>query len=218
MTSAIFYRQGEAEKIRKDRYHAVKDLRLLARCWLASNAAVRITLKAEPRQSISAVFYAGTPGAFSFYCDNRELTEHRRDIPWKPAQWYTVEMYRADGVARFFLSDDKANIWEAEIVLPVAGAMAEGVDLRSTGVRLEVLGGEVVLDDLRIDRDIYYYGRYDSEDDTFELNADQFLALGDNCPASNDSRNWGMVPGRNLAGPAILVWWPPHRVRWLKQP
>ena len=218
MTSAAIYRQGEAEKIRKDRYHAVKDLRFLARCWLAPNAAVRITLKAEPRQSISAVFRAGSPGAFSFYCDNRELIEHRREIPWSPAQWHTVEMCRVDGVARFFLSAGKANIWEAEIALPAAGSMAEGGDLRSTGVRLEALSGELVLDDLRIDRDIYYYGRYGSEDDTFELNADQFLALGDNCPASNDSRNWGMVPRRNLAGPAVVVWWPPHRVRWLMQP
>lgn len=41
---------------------------------------------------------------------------------------------------------------------------------------------------------------------------DQYLALGDNSPDSFDGRNWGPVPERNLAGPALVVYWPflPH--------
>ncbi|MCX7934197.1 MAG: signal peptidase I [Planctomycetota bacterium] len=217
MTPVASYRQGEADKLRRDRYHAVKDLRFLAKCRLAAGAALRIVLKAEPRQSIAAVLRAGVPGNFSFYGDNREHVEQRRDIPCPPERWLTVEMCRVDGVARFFLAAEQAERWQAEIPLAAVHG-AEAMDLRNTGVRLEALEGEVALDDLRLDRDIYYYGRYDSEDDAFEVNADQFLALGDNCPASNDSRNWGMVPRQNLCGPAVLIWWPPHRLRWLAQP
>ncbi len=217
LTPPAFYRQGEAGKTRKDRYHAVKDLRLLVKCWLARDAALRIELKAEPRETIAAVFRAGAPGSFSLFYDKRELVEQRREIPCPPQQWLTVEMYRVDGVARFFVAAGQKEQWEVEIPL-FAAAAAEAAELRGTGVRLEALKGEVMLDNLRLDRDIYYYGRYDSDDDAFEVKADQFFALGDNCPASNDSRNWGMVPRQNLAGPAIMVWWPPHRIQWLIQP
>lgn len=43
-----------------------------------------------------------------------------------------------------------------------------------------------------------------------------YLAFGDNAPTSNDSRNWGPVPADNLIGPALFVWWPPHRIGILR--
>lgn len=43
-----------------------------------------------------------------------------------------------------------------------------------------------------------------------------YLAFGDNQPTSNDSRIWGPVPEANLVGPALFIWWPPHRAAILE--
>jgi signal peptidase I len=40
------------------------------------------------------------------------------------------------------------------------------------------------------------------------LQAKEYLALGDNSPASWDSRGWGAVPEGSLVGPALFVYWP----------
>ena len=36
--------------------------------------------------------------------------------------------------------------------------------------------------------------------------ADSYFAMGDNRDVSNDSRYWGFVPMRNIAGRATMVW------------
>ena len=45
-------------------------------------------------------------------------------------------------------------------------------------------------------------------DDTVNLKAHEYYAMGDNTGNSRDSRYWGPVPERNLLGPACLVYWP----------
>jgi len=44
----------------------------------------------------------------------------------------------------------------------------------------------------------------------------QIYVLGDNSPASRDSRFWGYVPVKDVKGPAVAIWWPPWRIRHLK--
>ncbi|MFP6739545.1 MAG: S26 family signal peptidase, partial [Planctomycetota bacterium] len=41
-----------------------------------------------------------------------------------------------------------------------------------------------------------------------QLGENEFFALGDNSPSSSDGRVWGHVPGNNLLGKALLVFWP----------
>lgn len=43
---------------------------------------------------------------------------------------------------------------------------------------------------------------------TFFVRPDHYLCLGDNSPASSDSRYWGLVPDRLMLGRALMVYWP----------
>jgi signal peptidase I len=43
---------------------------------------------------------------------------------------------------------------------------------------------------------------------TFEVPAKSYFALGDNSYQSSDSRDWGLVPERNVVGRGLMVYWP----------
>lgn len=63
----------------------------------------------------------------------------------------------------------------------------------------------------------YYYNRndwdYGKEGQVIEVPEGSFFALGDNSAQSNDSRNWGFIPVKNVVGKAVCIWWPPKRVK-----
>lgn len=50
-------------------------------------------------------------------------------------------------------------------------------------------------------------------DDTFTLPNNTYFALGDNSYHSSDSRFWGTVPEKNVAGRGLFVYWPFSK-RW----
>ncbi|AQQ69997.1 Signal peptidase I [Limihaloglobus sulfuriphilus] len=108
-----------------------------------------------------------------------------------------------------------------------AHAMGEPGRLRP---QIKVAGsGRLRVENLRIMRDIYYYGT-GFDDETlragegrpYTLGEDEFFACGDNSPASSDSRYWdapgignnaktypaGVVPRDYLIGKAFFVYWP----------
>jgi len=38
--------------------------------------------------------------------------------------------------------------------------------------------------------------------------ANSYFVMGDNRPASDDSRDWGYVPRSDIVGKAVMVYWP----------
>ena len=52
-----------------------------------------------------------------------------------------------------------------------------------------------------------------SPTETYKIPADGYFALGDNSLHSRDSRDWGFVPERNVAGRGLFVYWP-FTKRW----
>lgn len=75
---------------------------------------------------------------------------------------------------------------------------------------------EEVLDDPPFSQH-YYYNREDwdfgKEGQTIQVPEESYFALGDNSAQSNDSRNWGFIPAKNIVGKAICIWWPPKRIK-----
>ncbi len=49
---------------------------------------------------------------------------------------------------------------------------------------------------------------------SWNLQEGEYLAFGDNSKNSYDSRYWGVVPARNLLGPATFIHWPFKSPRW----
>lgn len=64
----------------------------------------------------------------------------------------------------------------------------------------------------------YYYNRgpYATEGEKITVPAESYFVLGDNSQSSQDSRYWGFVPKRNLIGKAMVIYWPPQRIRLIR--
>lgn len=64
----------------------------------------------------------------------------------------------------------------------------------------------------------YYYnrGEFARENVKITVPKDSYFVLGDNSASSQDSRYWGFVPHKNMLGKAMLIYWPPPRIRIIK--
>lgn len=122
----------------------------------------------------------------------------------------------------------------SEKVVYDLGTGPDDAGVRRADIKPEVSiigAGEVRLRHVAIFRDIHYMSHSGSdgrpilrgsEGDAFELGEDEFFVLGDNSPASLDSRWWnkagtgnngaeyrmGTVPREYLVGKAFFVYWP----------
>lgn len=90
------------------------------------------------------------------------------------------------------------------------------------GETLEIKGGTVYVSGKPLMEPAfnrrYYYNRGDfgAEAEKIVIPEDSFYVMGDNSASSQDSRYWGFVPRKNLLGKALVVYWPPQRVRIIK--
>lgn len=87
------------------------------------------------------------------------------------------------------------------------------------GETVEIRNGTIYINDLPllepVFSKIYYYnrGNFAKEGRKITVPKDSYFALGDNSANSEDSRSWGFIPKKNLLGKAILIYWPPQRIR-----
>jgi len=90
------------------------------------------------------------------------------------------------------------------------------------GETVEIKDGTVYINDKPLVSPMfnqrYYYNRGDfaAENGKIIVPVDTYFVLGDNSASSHDSRYWGFVPKKNLLGEAILIYWPPQRIRIIK--
>lgn len=87
------------------------------------------------------------------------------------------------------------------------------------GETLEIKNGTVYVNDKPLLDSIfnqrYYYnrGEFGEEGRKIKIPDDNFFVLGDNSASSQDSRYWGFVPRKNILGKALVIYWPPQRIR-----
>jgi len=64
----------------------------------------------------------------------------------------------------------------------------------------------------------YYYNRggFAEEGQQIIVPEDSYFVLGDNSASSQDSRYWGFVPAKNIIGEAMVIYWPPRRIKIIK--
>ncbi len=84
-------------------------------------------------------------------------------------------------------------------------------------VRLGAQRTRVVWDRVIIDRDVYYANPHEASrsDREYHIKAGDYFVIGDNAPASSDSRRWDEpgVPLANFIGRAVFVFWPIHQMK-----
>lgn len=90
------------------------------------------------------------------------------------------------------------------------------------GETVEIKNGTIYINDKPLLDPVfsqkYYYnrGRLSEEGEKITVPADSFFVLGDNSASSQDSRYWGFVPHKNILGKALLIYWPPQRIRIIR--
>lgn len=87
------------------------------------------------------------------------------------------------------------------------------------GEMVEIKNGSIYINDkpllVPLFNQRYYYNRGDlaGEGEKTVVPSDSFFVLGDNSASSKDSRYWGFVPRKNILGRALIIYWPPNRIR-----
>jgi signal peptidase I len=90
------------------------------------------------------------------------------------------------------------------------------------GERVQIKDGTVYINDKPLLESLfssrYYYNRGDFGQQGQEMLVPpgSFFVLGDNSASSQDSRYWGFVPAKNVIGKAMVIYWPPQRIRIIK--
>jgi signal peptidase I len=56
------------------------------------------------------------------------------------------------------------------------------------------------------------------ENQTVTVPPDEYFVLGDNRPASSDSRDWGFVKKSLIIGKSTFIFWPLNKLGFIKNP
>jgi signal peptidase I len=82
------------------------------------------------------------------------------------------------------------------------------------GETIMIKSGEVYINDQKIDESNYVYpgvqtpsGSFMTDGKAVTIPEGQYFTLGDNRPASSDSRGWGFVPQESILGKVVFCYW-----------
>ncbi len=59
-------------------------------------------------------------------------------------------------------------------------------------------------------------GGFLADNGEYTVNPGEYFVMGDNRPASSDSRSWGPVPKGKITGRAWVIYWPPEKTGIVK--
>ena len=115
---------------------------------------------------------------------------------------------RGDVIVFIYPEDPKKDF-----IKRLIASEGETVEIRNGTI---YINGKPLLDPMFSQRYYYNRGDFGSENQKVTVPKDSYFVMGDNSASSQDSRYWGFVPKRNILGKAILIYWPPQRIRMIK--
>jgi signal peptidase I len=115
---------------------------------------------------------------------------------------------RGDVIVFIYPQDPKKDFIKRLAALP-----GDTVEIKSGTI---YINDKPMLDSLFNQRYYYNRGDYGQEGQKIIVPKDSYYVLGDNSASSQDSRYWGFVPEKNILGKALVIYWPPQRIRIIK--
>jgi len=115
---------------------------------------------------------------------------------------------RGDIVVFIYPEDPKKDFIKRMVGLP-----GDTVEIKSGTI---YINDKPLLDPVFNNRYYYNKGDFGQEGAKILVPEGAYFVLGDNSASSQDSRYWGFVPENNLLGKAMVIYWPPQRIRVLK--
>ena len=130
-------------------------------------------------------------------------------VPFTDIRMPAVAKPKRGDVVVFIYPEDRSK----DFIKRLVGLPGDSVEIKNGSI---YINGEALADPVFSQR--YYYNRGDiaKEGEKIIVPKDSLFVLGDNSASSKDSRYWGFVPWKNLKGKAMLIYWPPQRIRIIK--
>ncbi|QQG40474.1 MAG: signal peptidase I [Candidatus Levyibacteriota bacterium] len=95
----------------------------------------------------------------------------------------------------------------------------------TAGDSIEIKDGNVYVNNQKLDESAYlspevktYGGAFMKEGIPVTVSNNSYLVLGDNRPASSDSREWGFIKENEIIGKSVFVYLPVNQMRLVKNP
>ncbi|MFH1414316.1 MAG: signal peptidase I [Candidatus Omnitrophota bacterium] len=115
---------------------------------------------------------------------------------------------RGDVIVFIYPQDRKKDFIKRLIGLP-----GETVEIKNGSI---FINGKPSLESIFGTTFYYNYGGFGREGNKVTVPDDSYFVLGDNSASSKDSRYWGFVPREDILGRALVIYWPPKRIRMIQ--
>jgi signal peptidase I len=130
-------------------------------------------------------------------------------IPFTDYNLPAVRLPKRGDVVVFIYPDNP----QKDFIKRLVAVEGETVEIKNGTI---FVNGQPLLDTVFSQRYYYNRGEFGQEGQKIVVPKDSIFVLGDNSASSQDSRFWGFVPHKNILGKAILIYWPPQRIRIIR--